>query len=137
MEFDCLVSCERAGSADDGKYHKMSGDVMPTASIDRVEDIWYRAIDLGIPTVAIGVYFFSQSVTSTLSKIFIQHVLKLKLLMVSSFQVMAEMRWEWVLFMKKCFVLSLTGIKSLPLPQLCGSYPVVSLTGVVGPCNSD
>ena len=58
MEFDCFISCERAGSADDGKYHKMSGDVMPTASIDRVEDIWYRAIDLGIPTVAIGEYFF-------------------------------------------------------------------------------
>ena len=53
-DFDCFVSCERAGSADDGKYHKMSGDLMPTASIDRVEDIWYRALDLGIPTIAIG-----------------------------------------------------------------------------------
>ena len=27
---------------------------MPTASIDRVEDIWYRAIDLEILTIAIG-----------------------------------------------------------------------------------
>jgi hypothetical protein len=32
----------------------MSGATMPTNSIDRVEDIWFRAIDLGIPTIAIG-----------------------------------------------------------------------------------
>ena len=27
---------------------------MPTASIDRVEDIWYRALDLEMLTIAIG-----------------------------------------------------------------------------------
>ena len=27
---------------------------MPTASIDRVEDIWQRAVDMGILTIAIG-----------------------------------------------------------------------------------
>ena len=89
MEFDCFVSCERAGSADDGKYHKMSGDVMPTASIDRVEDIWYRAIDLGIPTVAIGELFFlncHQRVQRFLLKTFF----------IKTFQVMAEMKWAWV-----------------------------------------
>lgn len=46
-EWDCVLACERAGSADDGKYHKMNGDTMPTASVDRVEDIWCRALDLG------------------------------------------------------------------------------------------
>ena len=35
-EFDCFVACERAGAGDDGKCHKMSGETMPTASIDRV-----------------------------------------------------------------------------------------------------
>ena len=68
-EFDCFLACERAGAGDDGKYHKMSGEPMPTASIDRVEgtqsffilpvfylysDLWYRALDLKIPTIAIG-----------------------------------------------------------------------------------
>ena len=32
----------------------MKGRVMPTASVDRVEDIWQRALDLEIPTIAIG-----------------------------------------------------------------------------------
>ena len=40
--------------ADDGKYHRMKGTTMPTASVDRVEDIWQRALDLEIPTIAIG-----------------------------------------------------------------------------------
>lgn len=53
-EWDCLVACERAGMADDGKYHTMKGGVMPTASVDRVEDIWQRALDLEILTIAIG-----------------------------------------------------------------------------------
>jgi len=53
-EWDCLIACERTGMADDGKYHTMKGRVMPTASVDRVEDIWQRALDLEILTIAIG-----------------------------------------------------------------------------------